>query len=197
MESAPFGDGNGRTARLLELQIRLSAGFAMPTTQLLSNHYNLTRSEYYRQLAEASTTHSPLGFLHYAVEGFVDELRAQVDRIWSMQYADRWEQFVYESFGEIRSDSERRRLRLVLDLSRRSIVPPDGIGLPAIDPVPRGELRHLSPQLAELYAGKTERTLTRDLDELLGRQLIVRASGGYAPASDSVLAFMPSARGRE
>ena len=133
----------------------------------------------------------------YAVEGFVDELRAQVDRIWSMQYVDRWKHFVYESFGEIRTDSERRRLRLVLDLSRRSIVPPDGIGLPAVDPVPRGELRHLSPQLAELYAGKTELTLTLDLDELLGRQLIARTSGGYTPASDSVLAFMPSARGRE
>src|SRR5262249_55582331 len=46
----PFGDGNGRTARLLELQILLSSGFAMPTTQLLSNHYNATRGEYYRQL---------------------------------------------------------------------------------------------------------------------------------------------------
>lgn len=192
----PFGDGNGRTARLLELQILLSAGFAMPTTQLLSNHYNLTRSEYYRQLAAASESRS-LDFVHYAVEGFVDELRAQLDRIWSMQYADRWEQLVYATFGEVRSASEGRRLRLVKDLSRRSIVPADGVGLPTLTPVPRGELRHLSPQLAELYAGKTERTLTRDLDDLVGRELIRRATGGYVPASHRVLAFIPSARDRE
>lgn len=192
----PFGDGNGRTARLLELQILLSTGFAMPTTQLLSNHYNRTRTEYYRQLAAASRTRSPLAFLHYAAEGFVDELRAQLDRIWSMQYADRWEQFVYETFGEIRSASGQRRLRLVKDLSRASIVPADGVGLPALVPVPRAELRHLSPQLAELYAGKTERTLTRDLDELVGRELIFREAAGYVPASDRVLAFMPSARRR-
>jgi Fic family protein len=190
----PFGDGNGRTARLLEHQILLSAGFATPTTQLLSNHYNATRSEYYRQLDLASKTGNPLGFVHYAVEGFVDELRAQIDRIWSMQYADRWEQFVYESFGAVTSAAERRKLRLVLDLSDRSIVPADGIGLPGLRPVARGEVRHLSPRLAELYAGKTERTLTRDLEELVTRELILRTKDGYVPASDRVLAFMPRAR---
>jgi Fic family protein len=190
----PFGDGNGRTARLLELQILLSAGFAMPTTQLLSNHYNATRSEYYRQLDIASRTGDPRGFLHYAVEGFVDELHAQIDRIWSMQFADRWEQFVYESFGEIRGESERRRLRLVKDLSRASIVLADGIGFPEHRPVPRHELRHLSPQLAELYAGKTDRMLTRDLDDLVTRELIARTRDGYIPASYRVLAFMPRAR---
>ncbi len=192
----PFGDGNGRTARLLELQILLSSGFAMPTTQLLSNHYNATRSEYYRQLGAASATSSPLGFVHYAVEGFVDELHAQLDRIWSMQYADRWEQLVHQTFGEIRSDPDRRRLRLVKDLSRASIVPADGVGLPDLKPIPRSELRHLSPQLAELYAAKTDRTLTRDLDELVSRDLIRRQDGGYVPASHRVLAFMAPARGR-
>jgi Fic family protein len=50
----PFGDGNGRTERLLELQILLAAGFPVPTCQLLSNHYNQTRTEYYRQLAISS-----------------------------------------------------------------------------------------------------------------------------------------------
>jgi Fic family protein len=192
----PFGDGNGRTARLLELQILLSAGLAMPVTQLLSNHYNATRTEYYHQLANASASASPLDFLHYAVEGLVDELRAQLDRIWSMQYVDRWEQFVYETFGEIRTESERRRLRLVKDISRASIIPADGVGLPWLEPVPRQKLRHLSPQLAEFYAGRTERTLSRDLEELIDRDLIRRDEGGYVPASNRVLAFMPHARGR-
>ncbi|MGI0129821.1 MAG: Fic family protein, partial [Thermoplasmata archaeon] len=49
----PFGDGNGRTARLMELQILLAAGVPTPATHLLSNHYNQTRSEYQRVLDEA------------------------------------------------------------------------------------------------------------------------------------------------
>ena len=123
----------------------------------------------------------PLDFLHYAVEGFVDELRVQLDRIWIMQYADRWEQFVYQSFGEIHSDSERRRLRLVKDLSRTSIEPDDDDRLPKLTPVRREVIRHLSPQLAELYASKTERTLTRDLNDLLARELIVRTARATCP----------------
>jgi Fic family protein len=191
----PFGDGNGRTARLLELHILLSAGFAIPTTQLLSNHYNGTRTQYYRELAAASETRSPLRFLHYAVAGLVDELRGQLDRIWSMQYVDRWNQFVYETFGEAHGDTEQRRLRLVLDLSRGSIRPADGIGMPQRLPISRGDLRHLSPRLAELYASKTDRTLTRDLDELVARGLILRTREGYVPASHRVYSFMPPARG--
>ena len=65
----PFGDGNGRTARLLELQILLGAGFPVPTCQLLSNHYNQTRTEYYRELDLASHRRSPTEFLVYALEG--------------------------------------------------------------------------------------------------------------------------------
>lgn len=190
----PFGDGNGRTARLLEVQVLLSAGFAEPTVQLLSNHYNRTRADYYRQLSAASRTRDPLAFLHYAVRGFVDELRAQIDRMWTMQYLDRWQQYLHECFGEIRSDSERRRLRLVRDLSEAGIQRDEDHPLPDLVPVSREAMRHLSPQLAELYAGKTERTLSRDLNALLERGLIERRPGGYVPAVDQILAFMPSAR---
>ena len=52
----PFGDGNGRTARLIEFQILLGAGVPTVAAHLLSNHYNQTRSEYYRQLSLSSKT---------------------------------------------------------------------------------------------------------------------------------------------
>ena len=42
----PFGDGNGRTARLIEFQILLEAGIPTPAAHLLSNFYNQTRTEY-------------------------------------------------------------------------------------------------------------------------------------------------------
>ena len=57
----PFGDGNGRTARLLDLLFQFlilaRSGMApLPAAHLLSNHYNLTRDQYYRELAKASST---------------------------------------------------------------------------------------------------------------------------------------------
>ena len=48
----PFGDGNGRTARLVEGKIMLASGAPVPACHLLSNHYNKTRSEYYRFLRD-------------------------------------------------------------------------------------------------------------------------------------------------
>jgi Fic family protein len=186
----PFGDGNGRTARLLELHVLLASRFPQPVTQLLSNHYNHTRGEYYRQL-DATSREGPNGFLLYAVEGFVEELRAQLDRIWAMQYVDRWEQYLYQRFGETRTDGQRRQLRLVKDLSKASIQEAPRHPLPRLKPIPRGELRRLSPALAEAYASKTERTLTRDLNALAQDGLILQRDEGWVPNSDLVLAFMP------
>ena len=50
----PFGDGNGRTARLVEFLILFGSGVPDIAAHLLSNHYNVTRAEYYRQLDESS-----------------------------------------------------------------------------------------------------------------------------------------------
>ena len=38
----PFGDGNGRTARLVEFYILATGGVPFPAAHLLSNHYNET-----------------------------------------------------------------------------------------------------------------------------------------------------------
>jgi len=189
----PFGDGNGRTARLLEVHILLAEGFPQPTAQLLSNHYNATRADYYRRLAAASRERSPMTFVAYAVRGFVDELRAQLDRIWAMQYEDRWEQYVYQRFGPLSTESQRRRLRLVKDISRASMVTA-GDALPMLIGVPRSRLRLLTPELAALYSTKTDKTLTRDLNAVLDMGLIERRREGYVPASDIVLAFAPQSR---
>lgn len=180
----PFGDGNGRTARLLELQILLGAGFPVPTCQLLSNHYNLTRSEYYRQLTISSRSHDGVrSFLHYAAQGFVDQLREQLDVIRKVQFADRWEQFVYQSFGERRGDTDNRRLQLVLDLSR--VFQQEG------DPVPKRSIPTLSPRLAAAYASKTEKTLSRDLNAIKGLGLLRQLPDGWVPADESIQSLLP------
>lgn len=178
----PFGDGNGRTARLVELQILLQSGFPMPTCQLLSNHYNVTRSAYYRELHRAGETGQPYDFITYAVEGFRDGLKDQLDAIWAQEVHDRWQSFVYEQCGEARSDADRRRIKLVLALSDQP------------QPTPRAGLRRLSTELAELYAGKTDKTLTRDLNAIRELGLIRSTASGWEATREQIFAYLPLQR---
>lgn len=176
----PFGDGNGRTARLMELRILLEAGVPTPATHLLSNHYNQTRTEYYRQLREASRGDGdPLPFVRYALQGFVDGLREQLDTIRAQQFSDRWEQYVYQQFGRTTTPARVRQRQLVLEMSKL-----DG-------PFAKAELRTLSTGLVEMYHGKTKKTLTRDINALLEMELIRRREGGYVPNKGVIEAFRP------
>jgi Fic family protein len=176
----PFGDGNGRTARLIELRILLEAGVPTPAVHPLSNHYNQTRTEYYRQLARASRTEAGVfDFVRYAAQGFVDGLGEQLSTIREQQFQDRWEQYIYQRFGGASGPTEHRRRRLVLELSK------------AGGPVPKSQLRRLSTQLYELYESKTDKTLTRDLNALTEMGLIRRAPQGYVPDRDVIQAFLP------
>jgi Fic family protein len=178
----PFGDGNGRTARLIELQILLAAGMPMPAAHLLSNHYNETRGEYYRQLDRASKSGGDvMPFIRYAMQGFVDGIRLQLERVWAQQYGDRWEQFIYETFGDTHTPAKERQRRLVLELSKRW------------QPVPRRELARMTPELFSAYLN-TERTLSRDLNALVGMGLIRREPDGWVPSREQILAFVPVRR---
>jgi Fic family protein len=177
----PFGDGNGRAARLMELRILLEAGVPTPATHLLSNHYNQTRAEYYRQLRMASGGDSGvLSFIQYALQGFVDGLRDQLASIRARQFADRWEQYVYQQFGRTNSPARLRQRQLVLEMSKFEL------------PLPKTQLRRLSPDLVEMYHGKTDKTLTRDINAVVEMGLISRlGSSGYLPNKHLIEAFLP------
>lgn len=177
----PFGDGNGRTARLMELRILLEAGAPTPATHLLSNHYNQTRTEYYRQLRLASKDGSGvLSFVQYALQGFVDGLREQLASIRAQLFADRWKQYVYQQFGRTNSPARLRQRQLVLEMSKFAL------------PLPKGQLRHLSPELAEMYHGKTGKTLTRDINTVVQMGLVGHHLGsGYLPNKHLIEAFLP------
>lgn len=182
----PFGGGNGRTARLVELQVLLAAGFPVPACQLLSNHYNLTRSEYYRQLTISTRgVEGVASFLRYASQGFVDQLREQLDAIWLQQFEDRWQQFVHQRFGGRRSVTDERRLRLVLAVSTAARA--------AGEPVPKRAMPTLTPGLAAAYATKTEKTLTRDLNAVAELGLLRREGKGWVPADEAIQGLQPAA----
>ena len=176
----PFGDGNGRTARLVELAILLEAGLPQPACHLLSNHYNLTRAEYYRQLARASRAEGGIyGFASYAIAGLADGLREQIGEIREHQWDVAWLDFIHREFGEPRSVTERRRRTLAVSLAR------------AKRRVRIAELTDLDPALAREYAKVTSRTLHRDVAALAARDLVDVDRDGAASNRERVLAFLP------
>jgi len=177
----PFGDGNGRTARLIEFRYLLKAGFPTPAAHLLSNFYNLTRAEYYRQLDAASRKGTLDDFINYAVRGLVDQLNEQMQVIRELHFDTVWRDFVYSRFRQHSAPRARQR-RLVLDLSKVK----ENNGWVDI-----ASIQHLTPRLAEEYARKTRKTLSRDLNFLEEEQLILRISGRVKANTDIILAFLP------
>src|SRR5690606_32617625 len=81
----PFGDGNGRTGRLIEFYILLRGGFPNIASHILSNHYNQTRSEYYRHFDSARERRDLTSFIEYALLGFRDGLKETLQIIQESQ----------------------------------------------------------------------------------------------------------------
>jgi Fic family protein len=176
----PFGDGNGRTARLVEYQILLACGVPSPAIHLLSNHYNLTRTEYYRQLERSTAGGGDyVGFVEYTVQGFVDGLRKQIQEIREFQLDVIWRNYVHEAFGEKKSNADRRRRDLVLALSDLE------------EPVRLQKIPGISPRMAEAYQGNVRMKLNRDLNILEGMGLIIRGQNGSRANKEVVEAFLP------
>jgi len=176
----PFGNGNGRTARLIEFQILLAAGVPTPAAHLLSNHYNHTRAEYYRQLDRASKSGGDiLPFVEYAAQGFVEGLREQLKVISAQQWDVTWQNYVHDIFHEKNSPAETRQRRLALDLGD------------AKEAVLVGKIPELTPRQAKAYATKTSKTLQRDLGALEKLGLVERTPAGVRAKREVILAFLP------
>ncbi len=174
----PFGDGNGRTARLVEFGILTAAGIPSVAAHLLSNHYNATRGHYYRQLELSSKSGGDLvPFLGYAAEGFVGELQQQLNEVHEQVVHATWLNYVHSIFPAP-TLTERRQRDLVL-------------ALPHNDFVPRARLTTLTPRLTDAYSGKGRKTVTRDLNALAKHELIERTTRGVRARREAILSFLP------
>lgn len=179
----PFGDGNGRTARLLEFHILLSAGVPSPAAHLFSNHYNQTRTEYYRQLDLASKSGGDVvPFFRYAVNGFLDGLREQLEIIWTQQWDVAWRNFVHERFQSKTTPADTRQRHLALDLGDQR------------EWIEVGKIAELTPRLAKAYAARTPKTIQRDLNTLIEMGLVMRESRRVRARREVILAFLPLRR---
>lgn len=176
----PFGDGNGRTARLLEAKFLLEAGVPSAAVHLLSNHYNLTRTEYYRQLDRASKANDVLGFMQYAVRGFVEQLREQIEEIRAQQITVSWVNYIHETLRD-KTPATRRQKELLIAMTGRG-------------PLKANEIRQLTPGLAAHYAQKTPKTVSRDLNNLVRLKLVEPSKAGYEARVELMLAFLPKSK---
>lgn len=176
----PFGDGNGRTARLVEFAILLSAGVPSPAAHLLSNHYNATRSEYYRQLDRTSKSGGDIrAFFEYAVNGLYDGLLGVIDFIVGQMQFISWEHYVFEYYRKLPAkDAHKRQRNVVLALSRE------------VEAISKERLEELTAKIY-LDAKKTKNTFTRDLNAILQSGLVVEENGLYRPDMGAILERLP------
>jgi Fic family protein len=178
----PFGDGNGRTARLVEFLILARCGMVpIPAAHLLSNHYNLTRDRYYRELDASSATGDVRPFFVYALEGFVDGIRDAINTVRTQQEQVAWVNYVHQVMGDQPNTKATDRQRALV------------LALPTGDkPVRRTAVSELTPKLARLYAVAGPRTLSRDLNHLETLGLVTRLGRHSVMARSSLVeAFKP------
>lgn len=175
----PFGNGNGRLARLIEVQILSESGVVpIVATNLLSDHYNKTRNAYY--LALDGAQHEVASFVHYALRGFVDELREQIDVVRTENLLIHWESYVYEVFaGKPSSEARDRQRDVALNMKPNTRYTPE-------------EVTELTTGLARKYAKCGERTPARDMNELVRLDLVTKTGPRrYRVLREKIEAFIP------
>jgi Fic family protein len=161
----PFGDGNGRTARLLEVAILAHAAYEYIPT-MLSNYYYRNVDAYYlafRQ-CETSKSYGMTPFITFVLEGLQQSMLELHDII----------------SGHIRLlalGGHYRKLREDKDITQRQ----HDLLLILLQspqrPLEPSALR-TDPHLAPLYRKTSDSTPRRDLKRLLELQLLLPAEGG-------------------
>jgi Fic family protein len=178
----PFGDGNGRTGRLLEFYILLRSGLPSIVSHILSNFYNQTRPEYYRQLDQARKKRSLTGFIKYAVQGFRDGLKENLSVIQEGQFSIFWHYHIYETFADIKYTKKtafKRKRELILEMPINQEFDVD-------------QIVELTPGVAKKYATVNRATVLRDLKELQQLNLLIKVGRKYKANNRILKALMPS-----
>lgn len=178
----PFGDGNGRTGRLLEFYILLRAGLPNIVSHILSNFYNQTRSEYYRQLDQARKKRNLTSFIKYAVQGFRDGLKENLSVIQESQFLIFWHYHIYETFADIKYTKKtafKRKRELILKMPINQKFDVD-------------QIVELTPSIAKKYAAVNRTTALRDLKELQQHKLLIKDGRKYKANTIILKSLMPS-----
>ena len=175
----PFALANGRVARLVEQHLLRRAALPAIVTLLLPIHYQLTHSAYTAQLSAPPTEESLFAFIGYALQGLLDGLDELLDRMAESHLSVHWLRHVYLTIGERERTTAERKASIMAAISTKE------------SPVKRDKIPQLSPQLAATYAQLTERTLRRDLQDLLRLGLLEESAVGLRARKELLYAFLP------
>lgn len=179
----PFGDGNGRTARLVEFYLLLRAGLPDLASHILSNHYNNTREAYYRHIDVATRERNLTRFIEYAVQGFHDGLLEVLNIISANQKSTIWENYIHSTMdtskvsGKSKAVMERQR-KLALSLSTDNYFSVD-------------DLMMSNVKVLKLYRDLSDATIRRDLKELMRKDIVVEQRGAYKGNIELLLHRLP------
>ncbi|MBX9929716.1 MAG: Fic family protein [Gemmatimonadaceae bacterium] len=181
----PFDDGNGRTGRLVEFYILVRAGLPDITSHLLANHYNETRSEYYRQLQAANDSRDLTQFLKYAIQGFFDGLKRTLADVHTNLLRQMWRIYVYDTFSQVQMRQKGTFLR------QRALA----LALPLDRPVTYSDIPSLTAELGDFYSrAPSASTVTRDVQQLERHGLIERNAALISAKRDVLERSLPVRR---
>jgi Fic family protein len=154
----PFGDGNGRTARLVEAYLLQASGIKY-VPPLLSNFYYRNMDEYYRVYSKSirNKENDRTDFLEFVLKGFIESLQEIKGKITFFIRRLTLKDF----YGILRNKKEitQRQFDFLM------------LMLENFKPIPASEVARSTPY-AILYRGKSDRTLKRDLKKLIEKSLI-------------------------
>ena len=180
----PYGDGNGRTARMLEYLLLLGAGVPAPCAQLISNHCNAVREEYYRQLQTARGRDGAAAFLAFAAGGLREQLREQLAFVEKQLLFVVWQSYVGEKLGGKNTETARLVAQRRRDLAEALAAAENRDGV-ALRKIP-----DLTTEISRQYATRRH-MLAPDLTALQKLGLVEKTESGYRARIDRLLRLTP------
>jgi Fic family protein len=163
----PFGDGNGRTARMLESYILLCYYQWPGIATLLTGFYCERYEEYFRQLRDAKFKYQGdlKHFVIFALDGLYGEVMKAVGKIIVF-----WERLSYSNYADelCRKKDISSRARSFLEILGH---------LPDKKTLMSGVVEKSAPVWAALFGKVSGRTVRRDMDALLKHGMITKKGG--------------------
>ncbi len=174
----PFASAHSRLATAVGTGILRRAEIPMWTAHIASIAFHRQAREFQRQVQQASEgAADPIPFMAFALRGMSEVLREFHARIRDLQMRGQWRAQLLELFQEGNDEPTRRQRQVLLDLAM------------ADAPVALSRMDSLSPALAKLYAGVSQKTLRRDMDALLAAGVVQKGPDGLRVDLSNLLAF--------
>ena len=179
----PFGDGNGRTGRLLE--------FLHSASGWIAKHRFLISCQISTILLDLSIIDNSIKpeiegvlteFIRYALQGFRDGLKENLDLIQKSQFSIFWRHYIYENTCRYQIHKKRRFFK-----RKRALI----LQIPIDQTFLVDELMVISPDIAKKYAKVGRATVLRDLKELQDLNLLKKAGRNYMANTGILKAMMP------